>query len=487
MNAVWGSKTLREIKLDNNRIQDRGAQLCAVVLTSIPLESLDLSFNRVTTVGLKPLMKNISENNTLLSLGLSGIPIDQNAAKAVSYALAYNTSLQALHFDNCSTGYATQRHIVAGAVSNRKLSLRVLTGFPIGPVAMTLGMPWLPEEWSNAQVLGFFRLMWQQWLLKARQGNDSMDGDDEVRGPAPPAAVAAAAKIAFSGLGQEKKELFQTEVHEKPVAERAPVEPAGAALLERTNSGTMRVPMFTIDSETRITDFVDGESKVAAATNSSPSPNLPTVRGPLENPERRNRNLQWLRLHFRALSDVGRLPFHSADLWQLHQYFFSPPFAKTEEEETPASEHTQPEKSVSSPEVVRAPPPTPAIAANVPSYQDRAVSFQALGEALKASSAFSSLVPLNTHKRSSGMLEEVGHVAKKAKNLKPRIAYYPRIRAKIESLGAKPMDQTLSLLRQLKYAESTLFAGRDPYIEVGEAEPNEPCHADIDMILLDLL
>lgn len=129
MNALWGSRTLQDLKLDNNKIQDRGAQLCAVVLTSIALKKLDLSFNNVSMVGIKALMKNLSENNSLQTLGLSGIPIDQNSSKAVSYALAYNTSLRALHLDNCSTGYASQRHIVAGAVSNRKSSLRVLTGF----------------------------------------------------------------------------------------------------------------------------------------------------------------------------------------------------------------------------------------------------------------------------------------------------------------------------------------------------------------------
>jgi Ran GTPase-activating protein (RanGAP) involved in mRNA processing and transport len=131
MNAVWGSTTLREIKLDNNKLKDRGAQLCAVVMTSVALNVLDLGFNRVTTCGIKALMKNLSENSSLRALGLSGIPIDQNASKAVSYALAYNTSLQALYLDNCSTGYASQRHIVAGAVSNRKSSLRVFTGFQL--------------------------------------------------------------------------------------------------------------------------------------------------------------------------------------------------------------------------------------------------------------------------------------------------------------------------------------------------------------------
>jgi Ran GTPase-activating protein (RanGAP) involved in mRNA processing and transport len=132
MNAVWGSLTLKEIMLNHNKIKDRGAQLCAVVLTSISLVNLDISFNRISTVGIKALMKNLSENGTLGSLSLCGIPIDLNASKAVSYALAYNTSLRELYLDNCSTGYSTQRHIVAGVVSNRRSSLSVLTGFAVG-------------------------------------------------------------------------------------------------------------------------------------------------------------------------------------------------------------------------------------------------------------------------------------------------------------------------------------------------------------------
>ena len=131
MNAIWGSQTLREIKLDNNRIKDRGLQLCAVVLTSIDLQTIDLSFNKASTTGIKALMKTLTDNTSLQSLAISGIPIDQTASKAVSYALAYNNTLTALYLDNCSTGYASQRHIVAGTVSNSRSSLRILTGFGI--------------------------------------------------------------------------------------------------------------------------------------------------------------------------------------------------------------------------------------------------------------------------------------------------------------------------------------------------------------------
>ena len=132
MNAIWESKTLREIKLDNNQIRDRGAQLAAVVLTSVDLEVLDLGFNRLTIVGIKALMKSLAENCSLLTLTLSGNVLDTNASKAVSYALAYNRTIRKLYVDHCSLSYAAQRHIAAGIVSNSNLALRVMSGFPLG-------------------------------------------------------------------------------------------------------------------------------------------------------------------------------------------------------------------------------------------------------------------------------------------------------------------------------------------------------------------
>ena len=60
MNAVWGSSTLKEIKLNSNLMQDRGAQLCSVVLGSIRLELLDISFNRISTIGVKAIMKSVN-------------------------------------------------------------------------------------------------------------------------------------------------------------------------------------------------------------------------------------------------------------------------------------------------------------------------------------------------------------------------------------------------------------------------------------------
>lgn len=142
MNAIWGSKTLRELKVDNNRIQDRGAQLAAVVLGAIDLEVLDIGFNRITHVGIKALMKSLSETSSLQSLGISGIPLDATACKAVSYGLAYNSSLRVFHVDNCHVGYSGQRHIVAGIVSNRRASLRLMTGFELGRKCWSFHQKW---------------------------------------------------------------------------------------------------------------------------------------------------------------------------------------------------------------------------------------------------------------------------------------------------------------------------------------------------------
>ncbi|GKY99470.1 hypothetical protein MPSEU_000901300 [Mayamaea pseudoterrestris] len=471
MNAIWGSSTLREVMLNHNKLQDRGAQLCAVVLTSISLRILDLSFNRVTTVGIKAIMKNLSENATLHSLSLCGIPIDLNASKAVSYALAYNSSLRELYLDNCSTGYSSQRHIVAGVVSNRRSSLSVLTGFAVGPVAMTLGMPQLPSGWTNAQVLRFFQTMWKQWLLKSGRGAALTD-EQVVRGPAPPAAVAAAAKIALAAIGSSDANFPRVE-RDKLMTERPPIDAARSSLMERTSSGSLAVPEFADDLNGNIDEWLDRKwQKDLYAESPFPSAN---TSNPLENTERRERNLQWLRNQFRSLNEVGRLPFNNADLWQLHQYYFSPPFAANLESVNGSN---------CSNTIANDPSPRNIHPKEGDHYMGRSVSFQTLKNAF----AGSSLTP-NVHKRPQGDADVDNCPApKKAKSLsKPRIGYYPRIMAKIQSLGTKPMEQSLSLLRQLRYMENIIFIGKDPYAELEDSNSEEQTHADVEMILLDLL
>ena len=138
MNAIWGSQTLRELRLDNNSISDRGAQVVSAVLSSVKtLTRLDLGFNSISSTGMKVLMKAVADNQQLSFLSISGNPIDTGAAKAVAYALAYNRSLMSLFLDHCSVGHEGQRHITAGIVSNSGTCLHTLTGFRIGGKSTT--------------------------------------------------------------------------------------------------------------------------------------------------------------------------------------------------------------------------------------------------------------------------------------------------------------------------------------------------------------
>jgi hypothetical protein len=74
----------------------------------------------------------------------------------------------------------------------------IFYSFSLEELAMTLGMPWLPESCSNDQVLEFLCFMWQQWLLKLARSN--VECNDVPRGPAPPADVVAASTYALSLL-----------------------------------------------------------------------------------------------------------------------------------------------------------------------------------------------------------------------------------------------------------------------------------------------
>jgi len=220
MNALWGSKTLRELRIDNNKVGDRGAQLVAVVVSNVTsLERLDLGFNSLTAAGIRALMKSVAESTTLTSLSISGNKLDTSSSKVVAYALAYNHSLRYFFMDQCSVNHACQRHITAGIVSNSGIALRTLTGFRIGAVAVTLGLPSALEQWTNEQVLKFILLMWEQMrhehddfsqdreldplnFLPQDQQHQQLNG--ERRKPLDPATVVAVAKRAFASLGGEE-------------------------------------------------------------------------------------------------------------------------------------------------------------------------------------------------------------------------------------------------------------------------------------------
>eukprot|EP00537_Pseudo-nitzschia_pungens_P000623 CAMPEP_0172370716 /NCGR_PEP_ID=MMETSP1060-20121228/39217_1 /TAXON_ID=37318 /ORGANISM="Pseudo-nitzschia pungens, Strain cf. cingulata" /LENGTH=955 /DNA_ID=CAMNT_0013096073 /DNA_START=204 /DNA_END=3071 /DNA_ORIENTATION=+ len=491
MNAVWGSSTLKEIKLDSNLMQDRGAQLCSVVLGSIRLELLDVSFNRISTVGIKAIMKSLSENDSLKRLALSGVPMDQNASKAVSYALAYNQSLQRFNIDSCSVGYSGQRHIVAGIVSNRYTKLQRLTGFPLAPIIMTLGLPQLPEEWGNDRVLSFVRFMWTHWKsTKTVELTKEVDEAEDIsRGPAPPSMVAASAKRAFGSLSksEESRIAFQNELQNQ-IDDNPIIFPDTSILVRSLSGNNLQVPLWeeqwkeVREIEERDPDAESIEERWSSEMESldqssytgSSSVSFQNITA-MEY-ERRNMNLTWLRSHLPTLTDIGNLAFNDADLWQLHQYYFSPAYNGDENTELDTTENTHDREEKGSAEDAQASSESEKF--NI----GRSQSFRALGSAGAETDS-----PVQRPNKRSSLGEELkfdqGN-AKRAKNSRPRIAYYPRVKERLES---KPSSKTLCLLRQLKYIENAMLEGRNIYSYRDQEEDEFPTTSDVEMVLLDLL
>lgn len=519
MNAIWGSKTLREIKLDNNQIRDRGAQLAAVVLTSVELEVLDMGFNRLTIVGIKALMKSLAENCSLLTLTLSGNVLDTNASKAVSYALAYNKTIQKLYVDHCSLSYAAQRHIAAGIVSNSKLALRVMSGFPLGAISVTLGLPAAMENWTNEQVLKFIRVMWDRTrheredaALAASRDSTSTIGASEASvnapsvnstekeepksGPSDPATVVAAAKGAFEALGDAGGALLLTEEPQRAISDTSPMVSSDAVMLEKTHSGTVRVPSLneyphehyhTSNHEatplyTSISHASHASVDSLCTANGKSCPETPV------DPEAKKRNMEWLRLHYRSLNEIIQLPYVYADLLQLYRYFYS-----SGEKDDEDSVHDG------------MPPPGPGFnlgTAPSPTTQkisglQRKISYRGLdiiagGKSTMpiASSNFSHASESSSKRRPMAEDESMQPPAnKRARSGKPRIDYFPRLKAQVEScLSSSKQTKALILLRQLKFVETTMFQGSNPYCDQSlQVDPNEPKALDAEIILIDMI
>mmetsp|Transcript_29524 Transcript_29524/g.42862 ORF Transcript_29524/g.42862 Transcript_29524/m.42862 type:complete len:948 (+) Transcript_29524:372-3215(+) len=360
--ALWNSTTLRELRLDNNSIGDQGAHIVSSLLNSATrLEKIDLGFNSIGSGGMKTLMKYVSESTCINWLSVSGNPIDSEASKAVAYALAYNRSLKSMFLDHCFIAHEGQRHITAGIVSNSGISLRNLTGFPLGAAAATLGLPPALENWTNEQLLKFIHLMWERvshdqdphereldplHFLPSLPGGEATSPKllfganglpiaDHI-GPLDPATVVTVAKTVFASLGDNGNEVLSSEPGQfrepcfaSPLAE-------DAIMLETCEKDIiMRDDHFsTVETSISANIVEAGESSssdesTAAQTqpNSSRSTSISPPAPPctlLADPERKRRIVGWLCVHVHYLNELCQLPFNSSELYRLHQHFFSP-------------------------------------------------------------------------------------------------------------------------------------------------------------------
>lgn len=308
----------------------------------------------------------------------------------------------------------------------------ILLFFLTPAITKTLGLPQVPEDWGNDRVLSFVRFMWLH--SKAQEPQSSS------RGPAPPSTVAASGKKAFSALSVSDSSKMQYQrVHTAAQVEDSPMIAPDTAILVRSESGkNLQIPAWgdglEEDDSWSGSDSFD-RSSVSESIHSMSRTNAAVTM----NPERRNKNLQWLRAHFQSLTEVGNLVFNNADLWQLHQYFFSPAYTITDENESGPLEGSKEsdkagDRGADETEVT---PGSPDSSSSVicPGNESALNGLGPPETNRSAESSSSSDVDSAARRNKRGSIEEAlkdaEPCAKRAKNLKPRIAYFPRIRVSV--------------------------------------------------------
>lgn len=306
MKALWDAPMLRELCLDNNSICDSGAKLIAAVLPKLKrLAILNLGFNRFKAPGILALMKAMSSVAVLSDVSICGNTVDTEAAKGIACALAYDNTIRSIALVHCNISHEAQRHIVAGIVSNQRIKLKRLCGFSLGPTVVTLGFPEPIGQWSNDQVIDFVHKMWNNFIASdedeaATDPLSIFQGKCSQSTPLDAAVVVEAAKKAYGDLvatGSEVPMVPVEDVSSCPLEENYLVE----AVIKNAEGGF---------SNSRAKSFVaPPESNVVCDA---------------EDQERKSRCSDWLDKNRDQLKKLAQQPFSSKELWALHQHYFSP-------------------------------------------------------------------------------------------------------------------------------------------------------------------
>jgi len=520
VNALWGLTGLKELKLDNNNIGDVGAQLLAAVFPQLEnLETIDVGFNKIKSQGIKVLMSAITSARNIKTLSISGNTIDANAAKAVAYALAFNRSLVSISLLHCTLHPEIHRQIAAGIVSNSKLALRDLSGFPVGPAVVSLGFPYPVSHWTNDQVLNFVHSMWERYaddtLSTAEEEKvvdplhflPSRNGDSLAARQAPldPMVVVEVAKKAFNSLVENGVDVFSRRPgHPNEPSIVSPIS-HGVIVVEDKN-GALAHPLI---SGERVKSFV-----------APPEPTKVDSMHP--DPARKKRIVEWLCKNIQHLKKIAQLPFSSAELWRLHQHYFTPVV-----NESGGSVAPSPCPSAdpigfgisSVPEVSRGLTPdgatngitnesgdallvpvsdpslkkSPDAMAPLPMLK-RKVSYRILGDAALAAQPLRPPVPPPSVSLSmsigGGQTTTLPRKTKRARRNRNRISFLPRVKDKLDSYLDVCHEKALVVMRQLYFVEQAILKG-----EVNPIDPSTTTRThlagdfamDAEIIVVDMI
>jgi len=426
--------------------------------------------------------------------------------------------------------------------------------------AVSLGLPPALEHWTNEQVLKFIHLMWERMQQDQQQYTVEKDidplrllpsvpgvgGNPKLSsGPLDPATVVAVAKRAYASLGNDGNIILARQPgrprepsFESPLSEDAimleattdstenstPGQPTQEALSADPASMDVGESSFVPSPGLKISVDV-ANAHVSGQRTPPPSPNLPFS-------DRRKRIVEWLCHNIQHLNELSQLPFNSAELWRLHQHFFTPsiqdhggvasgtasPCPNSVDGNCHSAEgssifshaHSVSASTTQSSDglIATVPVSEPSLQPHATATRymgtlpmlKRKVSYRFLNEAVvmaaqtaggRAEARSSDNIINGTSV--SKMIEDASGQSmqpksKRARRNRTRISFVPRVKAKLDSYLDACHQKALVLMRQLQFVEQALIGGIIYPLEPGVFKHlSGSLASDAEMILIDMM
>jgi len=489
MLALWGYEGIRELLLDNNQIADHGLKQLSMALPSLKgLEILNVGFNSFQSLGAMCLMKAVADQQANLhTISISGCRLDQNAAKSVAYALALNKSIACLDLVHCDIDNEGQRQIVAGAISNSGSRLQELTGFEIAPLVVSLGFPQKLQTWSNTNILRFILCMWEKY----RSGNLSADTGVEAKKSMQDMqkayedchSLSHDATIVVS-LAKKAFDIFEKE---------------GAGLRSCNKDKKIRAPTSPIAGDSIVVEF----SKASLESNNNQNEySTDLARKPafksfvaiseedkgFSHESLKKFTSDWVGANKNQLKALSWRPFSSADLWRLHQHFFTPVVKESGGDVSPShsfsvAQVSNNDSSFSQSEMGLASwgddmSGLPLSLGSAPTMKQlspvedtpmlkRKVSYKCIGDSLHQSYTLQGGKTSTDHRvMSASMIIEslpsstLPPQNKRARRNRSRISFLPKVKERLDSFMEMNHDKALMTMRLLFVVEQAILSGQ---------------------------
>lgn len=384
---------MKVLLIDNNKLGDQGARLLASCVSSMNLSHLNVGFNEIGAEGITAVLQACLmpiKSTSMSILNISGSVINNEVARLLGDLLSKNRTLTELYMDRTNIGPAGERSIATGIASNRSCALSSFTGFDLGEVLIALGSPACLGTMPNKKALQYLAEMWR--------AHDSMQAQPET----------------YTGSSNCSTSAEDDDQSVAKMSRQHPTNMSAAHSAEHMH----HYELSNVSSLSISNDFHSSESGPEGSSQrahpmfvAGPSHNsIPMFdAGPSTDASGQASHLQ---KYMDALQEIAYLPFIPADLWSLHQYYFSPR----------ASTSTSEQKSSSA-----------TIDGSTSESEEES--------------------PAKSHSRRTKLSERP---KKRQSNVRTmaRIAGYPRLKILLEKVKSESSEsRMLTILRQLKFLE----------------------------------